>query len=731
MTGSEGVYRSGSEGISWLTSLRKRWVLLAAAKVLLLSLATAIFIGALLVHFLDFGPASFIIVFVLSFGLLSILVKYWQISLEDICRFVNSKFPEVEESAGLLVLPSENRTGLQQLQASRVNQLLASRDLPNEPFKQLRYPAIALILSLIFLFLITKLPASQNNSFSKEMGLADRTTAVVKERVPAEISSYSISITPPGYTGKSRRVQKQFTIVAESGASIHWNIQTSQPIKTMSLIWNDKETWKLAKADQQGSTWSLNKVLLKPGFYQVLLNGKRSDLYQVEIISDQPVAIKLIDPEQHSTIDVGRPKQVGLKLILTDDYGISDGYISATVASGKGEAVNFKETKIPLKTSFNNQRSIQVTQQLLLSGMGMNPGDELYFYINAKDNHGQQSRSDMYFVSIQDTTELMSMAAMDNGVNLVPEYFRSQRQIIIDTEKLLKERATLSETDFKNRSNDLGIDQKMLRLRYGKFLGEESETSIGGEHTEEKKGAGKSEEHEHAEHQAEPAEFGNVQAIMDQYAHKHDQAEDATFFEPEMKAQLKATLNEMWSSELQLRTFAPLKALPFEYKALRLLKDLQQKSRAFVAKTTIKTTALKMEKRLSGELDKVTETNSISKNSRDAKSSTSLQQALTLLEARSAGQAHSTAAIPTLQMAEKQLVGAAAKAPSRYLPALKGIKSVISAWNTDKQLDEEIAQTEKGINSLLGNQQVKPNAPTSQPSDLTKAYFNQLNRSSR
>jgi hypothetical protein len=729
---------SGSEGIYWLTDLKTRWVQLAAAKVALLSLAIAMALGALCVHFLGFSTVSFLIVFVLSFCLLSLLIKYWQISLLDICRFANNKFPELEESAGLLILPSQELTGLQQLQARRVNQLLADRKLPNEPFKQLRYPALAFTVSLIFLSLIMQLPAREQAAAQGEASLAGKPNSTLKENIPAEISGYSVSITPPTYTGKSQRVQKQFTIAAESGASIRWNIQTSEPVKTLSLIWNDKEQWKLNKADPDGQTWSLSKVLLKPGFYQVLLNGKKSDLYQVEIISDKPVAIKLLNPEQHSTIDVGRPKQVGMKVILTDDYGISDAFISATVASGKGEAVNFKETKIPLKASFHNQKSMEVSQLLVLSDMGMKPGDELYFYINAKDNHGQQSRSDMYFVSIQDTTELMSMAAMDNGVNLVPEYFRSQRQIIIDTEKLLKERATISEADFKTRSNELGVDQKMLRMRYGKFLGEESETNIGGEHadekgehTDEKKDARKSEEHEHTEHEAEPAEYGNVQAIMDSYAHKHDQAEDATFFEPEMKAQLKATLNEMWSSELQLRTFAPLKALPFEYKALRLLKDLQQKSRAFVAKTTIKTTPLKMEKRLSGELDKIGGTSNSSKNSRDANSSESLQQALTLLEAKSAGQLHAPSAIQTLQNAEKQLVAAAAKAPSRYLPALKGLKSVITAWNTNKQMNTDIAQAEKGINSLLGNQQIKPAAQTSQPSDLTKAYFNQLNRSSR
>src|SRR6202000_3055378 len=86
------------------------------------------------------------------------------------------------------------------------------------------------------------------------------------------------------------------------------------------------------------------------------------------------------------------------------------------------------------------------------------------------------------------------------------------------------------------------------------------------------------------------------------YTDKHDNAEDATYFEPGVKAQLKATLNEMWNAELRLRTYKPREALPYCYKALRLLKYLQQQSRAFVAKTGVRVMPLNPDKRLTGEL---------------------------------------------------------------------------------------------------------------------------------
>ena len=58
----------------------------------------------------------------------------------------------------------------------------------------------------------------------------------------------------------------------------------------------------------------------------------------------------------------------------------------------------------------------------------------------------------------------------------MPAYFRSQRQIIIDTEALIAERAAEDAQRFEARSDELGVDQRILRLRYGQFLGEEFES---------------------------------------------------------------------------------------------------------------------------------------------------------------------------------------------------------------------------------------------------------------
>ena len=72
------------------------------------------------------------------------------------------------------------------------------------------------------------------------------------------------------------------------------------------------------------------------------------------------------------------------------------------------------------------------------------------------------------------------------GINLVPQYFRSERQLIIDTEKNSSPTARRCPTrnSAPAPTTDLGADQALLRLRYGQFLGEDQEDGAAADHAE-------------------------------------------------------------------------------------------------------------------------------------------------------------------------------------------------------------------------------------------------------
>ncbi|KQC01277.1 DUF4175 family protein [Pedobacter sp. Hv1] len=707
---------SKAEGEKWIQQLRVKWISLYWLQGALLNLAISIVLMVVATRFLSFSYWILLPLLVLVAAVQLWFKPIWKITTLDIARHLNTKYAVLEESTALFLKPETEIALLEHLQIEKISAYFPITDSLNGLWRKIGYSLIVLMCSIGLSLLINRLPYS---FVEDQLNTTTAASAVVKEHIPAQLQSFKVSITPPVYTRNKERTQKQLTIKVEANAKVDWKFETNTSLKSLKMIFNDKEVHQLKPSNADSTVWSFSRTITQPGFYQLVLDGQKSDLYQIEVIPDLPVQIKIIQPKQRTVIDIGQPQKVNLNINLTDDYGIKDAFISVTMASGKGEGVSFTEKKLSFNTSFNNQQEIKLQQLLELKTLGMKPGDELYFFVQALDNHGQVSRSDVYFVSIVDPTELMSMAGMTNGVDLVPEYFRSQRQIIIDTEKLLKEQESLSTEEFKNRSNALGIDQKLLRLRYGKFLGEEAETEIGGDH-----------DHDDDHGKGEPeAKFGDVQAIMDKYAHKHDIAEDATFFEPELKAQLKAVLTEMWSSELQLRTYKPQGALPFEYKALRLLKDLQQKSRAYVAKTTVKTTTLKPEKRLSGELGKIISPLQQADFEKKDQTTENLKTLLSLLESRKTGNSFNAADRQLLHEAEGQLIGAAANQPGIYLAALKSLRKMSIASKVNLKDIELVQQV---VQKLIGQETAKPQTQNvGAANNLSKTYFNYLKKQSR
>ncbi len=700
------------KGHSYLRMLLKQWITYA----LLSNLFIAIAVSALFVTiFSRFTPLSFWWIIPLTILIFAITVLWSGIlktKEKDVARLLNQSYPELEESADLLIKPKPSLNLLERLQVEKIETELtnvsASR-LFSERFNTAR---VVLIVGLILAFGIGQLKSFsfRDNKTSGSKINARQETA--PDKVLPGIRSVELRITPPAYTRRSTRKQSQFSVSAQEGSSLTWQIRTSQPVKNIRLIFNDKEVVQLRSVNKEGTQWALNKTVSKPGFYQVDLEGTLSNLYKLEIIKDQPAVVRIINPAQYSSIDFGEPQRTALQVQINDDYGINDAFIFATISSGQGEGVKFKEQKLSFQQGFSGAPSYKLNKTIDLKGLGMVPGDELYFYIQARDSRLQDSRSDIYIVTIQDTAQLMSMDGMLGGVNLVPEYFRSQRQIIIDTEKLLKEKNSISAQEFNSRSNDIGTDQKLLRLRYGKFLGEEDESEIGG----------------HQEEESDPADFGNPEAILDAVSHKHDQAEDATFFEPELKAQLKATLTEMWKSELQLRLYKPTDALPFEYKALRLLKDLQQKSRVYVAKTSFKPPVIKADKRLSGELDKIIQPQASRTIDFQGNTQNSLKLSAGILAGSKQGRKFNAAEILTLNDASRSLASRAASQPGAYLEPLGTLRSIIRLGSLNTS-PANLRSLEAALQKIIVQDSRSPQAKTSTaPNDLATEYFNNLKR---
>jgi len=698
------------KGIHIIQSLRSKWIIFTLLADAFVSAGAGFLLGMVASKLFGWSQLWSIAYGSVVFVVLLLIHRIWMVKEAAVAQLLNQTYPQLEESAQLLLQSPSSLNMLEQLQYKRTTHALQMIGAPLSIGRKILVPFFMLMAMLVAGLLLNKFisyKSVQPDPISNAVPVA----GTKKEVVLPQIAVVNVNIHPPSYTGKPGRAQHAFNIVAEEGSAVDWQLQTNIAAGQVKFIFNDTMQVSLRAEGAEHTQWKFSKKIDSTGFYQLSIDGRVSELYKIEILPDKSPLINIVTPKQYITIDFGEPQQVKISTGISDDYGVKDAFIAATIASGSGEAVKFKEQKIALPGFAAGKREYQLQQLLLLHALGMQPGDELYFYVQATDNHQQQTRSDIHIVHLPDTAQLMSLEGLGNSVTLKPEYFRSQRQIIIETEQLLKDRDTISAETFKNRSNNLGIDQKLLRLRYGKFLGEEAES---GETTDNAPG--------------DIADFSNAEKVIDAFTDKHDNSEDASYYDPETKKQLRATLTEMWNSELHLRTFTPRDALPFEYKALRLLKDLQQKSRAYVAKTNFKTTPLDLKKRLSGDLSKIT----APQLQKDIGSTPDPQQpvriALSVLEKIKAGDKGISPEI--LQQANLQLHAKAIQQPSLYLDAVEALKRILVAMNSKTPPGyTDIIAAQHGLQQLLTAPDHLPAAgKSSSKQALSKQYFDNLQK---
>jgi hypothetical protein len=95
--------------------------------------------------------------------------------------------------------------------------------------------------------------------------------------------------------------------------------------------------------------------------------------------------------------------------------------------------------------------------------------------------------------------------------------------------------------------------------------------------------------------------FGSATDVLSEYGHTHDHAEAATLLDPQTRAILKAALDQMWQSEGHLRQGHPDLALPYAYKALGFIKQVQQAERIYLARVGSVLPPIDLGRRMTGK----------------------------------------------------------------------------------------------------------------------------------
>jgi hypothetical protein len=334
----------------------------------------------------------------------------------------------------------------------------------------------------------------------------------------------------------------------------------------------------------------------------------------------------------------------------------------------------------------------------------------------------------------------------------MPEYFRSQRQIIIDSEKLLREKKRITKQNFNERSNELGYDQKVLRLRYGQFLGEEFESGVGPQTANENEREGgditkefghqhdSENEHNLVEEKAIPGEThshhqenslpGQAKNPLEEFVHAHDSDEEASFFVQSIKAKLKAAVTIMWDAELYLRLYQPEKSLPYQYQALKLLKEISQDSRIYVHRTGFDPPPLKEDKRLTGDLSEIRTSASNVLSTGEEDLYPSIRTSLAIIEQLVADDSihFSENTKEVLSKAGHELATLALTQPAKFLTTLSSLKQIIQDEVKPRDRKKILIKIRSDMWKALPYESLSPRMPSGTLHELDKVFLESLEK---
>lgn len=528
-----------------------------------------------------------------------------------------------EDSADLLFADGAALNPLQQRQRTHVLAAL-ERNLPE---LRPRWPRRAMALCWIGGIAVAVLALGWPRS------AAPRSTAPASPQSstkagPLRLQSTRLRIDAPVYTGQPTRTQNALDAKVAADSRLSWSLRFDRAPSNAWLQFHDGRRLPLR---ERNGEWQAQDVARTPVLYRVVSEPALAEtrLHRLDVVADRAPTVRVIEPATSLVLGTPGQRQWTLRFEASDDHGVSaQATLSITITQGSGENITFVRRSVTLSGS-GEAKARRFARTLDLAALGAQPGNDVIAQLEVRDNHApaaQIGRSSSVILRLPSAEAVLGAELEGRIKKTLPAYFRSQRQIIMDAEALIRERRSVAADTFVKRSDAIGVDQRILRLRYGQFLGEESEgapkppptsdlptsdTPVAYAHDDDHEHghgaeAGAHDKHGHDHGSAAsgggtPPVFGSATDVLSEYGHTHDHAEAATLLDPQTRATLKAALDQMWSAEGELRQGRPEQALPSAYKALAFIKQVQQAERIYLARVGPELPPIDESRRLSGD----------------------------------------------------------------------------------------------------------------------------------
>lgn len=578
----------------WTAPARRRAVADSLALTLPLALAAAM-LGWRFV-----SPLAALLLALATLALAALLARHRAARHDQrwLIRSLDAARPDLEDSSALLFADPAQLPPLARLQQARVAARLDQGD-PRQLAPDWSRRAIAVTTTLALALIAAAL-------LWPRAGEGPPSLAPSREGLPARpgiprLAAQNLRIIPPAYTGLPARDSAALDARVPVGARLEWTLRFDPDARAPRLALLAGQALPLRR---DGPHWIASRIADAAFLYRIDPGAPATGtppLHRIDVLPDLPPQVKALT----DSLTLVKPGQRGWTpvFVATDDYGVAaSARLRVTLAVGEGENVTFSEREIPV-TGTGPARERRFAPTLAFSTFGFGAGGDMVVQLIVRDTRSPQPQE------VRGPSVILRWPAprpeeggLTGMVNTtLPAYFRSQRQIIIDIEKLLKQRRALPADRFLAASATIGDDQAILRGRYSQFLGGEQEGQ-----PEPPPVEGAEEHHDGDGHDhggppvTRPSVFGEKEDVLAEFGHAHDESASAGL-DPETRAILKKAVDEMWLSERELKTSRPDAALPYANRALRFIKDVQQATRIFLSRVGPELPPIDASRRMTGK----------------------------------------------------------------------------------------------------------------------------------
>lgn len=281
----------------------------------------------------------------------------------------------------------------------------------------------------------------------------------------------------------------------------------------------------------------------------------------LHVLPDKPPLVRVQAPAEDLLFAEPRGR-VAVAISVQDDVAVESIALRYTRVSGSGEGLAFQEGTLPLIAETAVEGESTGRAIIDLSALRLSDGDSLVYRATARDGRpgSEEASSDSYVIEIGRVA-----AASSTGFALPEDVERqgiSQQLLIVKTERLHADRASLARADVVEQARMLAIEQRMVRAEFVFMTG------------------------------------GEVEDEVEEATHAHELMEGR--LENQGQAELLAAIREMSRAEARLNAGDTAAALVFERAALRALQRAFDRRR-YLLRTIPERARIDVSRRLSGD----------------------------------------------------------------------------------------------------------------------------------